>query len=199
MPAPSFRSSDPRAALLLCLVPLCWLGMQIVHEAGHVLAAWATGGGVTAVVLHPLAISRTDVSPNPHPLGVVWAGPLFGSLVPVAAWLVTATFHRPSAYLWRFFAGFCLIANGAYIGSGAFDPVGDAADLTSLGVPPWFLAVFGLTTLPAGLALWHRQARHFGLGPDAEPVPRRHAWTVLALLAAVFTAELAWSAATGFR
>lgn len=199
MPAPPFRRADPRAALLICLVPLCWLAMQIVHEAGHVLAAGATGGRVTALVLHPLAISRTDVSPNPRPLPVVWAGPLFGSLAPLAPWLLAAALRLPAAHLWRFFAGFCLIANGAYLGSGAFDPVGDAADLTRLGTPPWLLAAFGLTTLPAGLALWHRQARHFGLGPDVRPVPRRHAWTVLALLAAVVTAELAWSYATGFH
>ena len=199
MPATSFRRSDSRTALLLCLVPLCWLGMQVVHEAGHVLAASATGGRVAAVVLHPLAISGTDVSPNPHPLPVVWAGPLFGSLAPVALWLLAAVVRLPSAYLWRFFAGFCLIANGAYIGSGAFDPVGDAADLARLGSPPWLLVLFGLAALPAGLALWHRQARHVGLGPDAHPVSRRHALIVLSLLAVTVTAELAWSYATGLR
>jgi hypothetical protein len=42
------------------LVPLCWLGMQAVHEFGHVAALWASGGTVAKVVLHPLTISRTD-------------------------------------------------------------------------------------------------------------------------------------------
>ena len=48
--------------------------MEAVHELGHVLAAWATGGLVTDVVLHPLTISRTDVRPNPRPLAVAWGG-----------------------------------------------------------------------------------------------------------------------------
>jgi len=65
------RGTAGRTILLAALIPLCWLAMQIIHEAGHVLAAWVTGGTVTAVVLHPLAISRTDVAPNPSPLTVV--------------------------------------------------------------------------------------------------------------------------------
>ena len=33
-----------------------WLGMQDVHELGHVGAAWLTGGRVSKVVLYPLTI-----------------------------------------------------------------------------------------------------------------------------------------------
>ena len=39
-----------------------WLGMQAVHESGHVIGAWMTGGRVERVVLHPLTISRTDLA-----------------------------------------------------------------------------------------------------------------------------------------
>lgn len=134
------------------------------------------------------------MSPNPRPAAVVWAGPLFGVLAPVAAWLTAMLIRRPSAYLWRFFAGFCLIANGAYIGSGAIDPVGDAADLVRLGTPAWLLAAFGLATIPAGLALWHGQAASFGSGAKARPVPVVRARAMLALLLAVVIAELIWSA-----
>lgn len=187
-----------RTALIATLLPLCWLAMQVVHELGHVAAAWATGGEVTAVVLHPLEISRTDVSPNPRPGAVVWGGPLIGSLLPTIVWLSIAARKLPFAYLWRFFAGFCLIANGAYIGSGAIDPVGDAADLARLGTPPWTLAAFGLVTVPAGLALWHGQAAAFGFGRNARPVPRSHVLATLTLLAALVVAELLSSALTGF-
>src|SRR5260221_4916233 len=38
-----------------------WLGMQAVHELGHVIGAWLTGGQVSQVVLHPLTISRTHL------------------------------------------------------------------------------------------------------------------------------------------
>ncbi len=183
----------PNAILVTALPLLCWLAMQIVHEAGHVLAAWATGGTVTAVVLHPLAISRTDVSPNPSPLIVVWGGPLAGVIVPILAWLAVARFRWPSAYLWRFFAGFCLITNGVYIGSGVVEPVGDTADLVRLGVPSWMLAVFGLVTVPPGFLLWNGLGPSFGFGKDGRLVPGRHVWGTTLVLAGVVAAELVWS------
>lgn len=76
--------------LIASFVAFSWLAMQAVHEPGHVLGARATGGTVTKVVLHPLALSRTDVSPNPRPLFVVWAGPIVGALLPLIAFLTAA-------------------------------------------------------------------------------------------------------------
>src|SRR3989304_3279482 len=97
------------------LAALSWWAMMAVHELGHVLGAIATGGAVERVVLHPLAISRTDVVPNPHPAIVVWLGPVVGCALPLA---VSAMIPRRRTFarsVSRFFAGFCLIANGAYI------------------------------------------------------------------------------------
>lgn len=45
--------------------------MQAIHECGHVLGAWLTGGQVARVVLNPLTLSRTDLAENPRPLVVV--------------------------------------------------------------------------------------------------------------------------------
>jgi len=135
---------------------VCWLGMMAVHELGHVLAAVATGGTVTQVVLSPLAISRTDVSPNPYPGIVVWWGPLFGSLFPLAVWsLIPRGWPWPRG-LWQFFAGFCLIANGAYLGVGSFERVGDCREILRTGSPIWTMWLFALVAIPGGLWLWHR-------------------------------------------
>jgi len=54
------------------IVAMSWLIMMATHELGHVIGAALTRGTVKRVVLHPLAISRTDISPNPHPSVVVW-------------------------------------------------------------------------------------------------------------------------------
>ncbi len=64
----------------------------------------------------------------------------------------------------RFFAGFCLIANGAYIAGGSFDGVGDCGQMLLHGSAIWQLWLFGLVTTPLGFWLWHRQGPYFGLG-----------------------------------
>lgn len=68
------------------------------------------------------------------------------------------------------------IANGAYIGIGSFDGVGDAGDMLRLGSPIGLLWAFGIATAPLGLFLWHGLGRHFGLGQSRGQVDHRAAW-----------------------
>jgi hypothetical protein len=170
--------------LIFSTIIASWLGMQAVHELGHVLGALMTDGHVTRVVLHPLTISRTDVFPNPQPLVVVWMGPLFGILFPLALWAAAAVVRMPGAFVLRFFAGFCLIANGAYISAASFDQVGDSGEMLRHGSSLWQLWSFGAVTVPIGFWLWHRQGPHFGLGKSAGQVDRGVAYgtSVAALL-----------------
>ncbi len=157
----------PQTLLIVSICLASWLGMQAVHEFGHVCGAWLSGGRVAQVVLHPLTISRTDLADNPRPLIVVWAGPLLGILFPLVLWGVLAAAQCRVAFLARFFAGFCLIANGAYIGVGSVDGVGDCGEMLRHDCPIWTLWLFGALAVPTGLALWHRLGPSFGLGPAA--------------------------------
>jgi hypothetical protein len=150
-----------RAFLLLLLISASWLAMMAVHEVGHVLNAWASGGTVTRVVLHPLAISRTDVSPNPHPRFVAWGGAVWGSLLPVVLWLAMRAAVPRYANVARFFAGFCLLANGLYLAGGSIEGVGDAGDLVRHGAARWQLWLFGVPASALGLWLWHGLSRRF--------------------------------------
>ena len=160
----SFSKRIPQFILIGTFVPFCWLAMQVVHELGHVLLAWATKGEVTKVALHPLIMSRTDLAENPHPLAVVWGGPLLGFLIPLIAFGAASISRAPGVYLFRFFAGFCLVANGVYIGTGWLIANGaDPGVMIENGSPTSLLVAFGLLTFPAGLYLWHRQGHHFGL------------------------------------
>lgn len=168
-----------------------WLGMQAVHEAGHVLGARLTGGRVERVVLHPLTISRTDLAENPHPLAVVWAGPVVGVVAPLLLWAAAAAGRVPGAFLLRFFAGFCLLANGLYVGVGSLDRVGDAGDMLRHGAEPWQLWLFGAAAAPAGLALWNGQGPHFGLGPANGRVSAPAAYAALAACLALLGLGLA--------
>jgi hypothetical protein len=176
--------------LIVSLVLLSWLTMQAVHEFGHVAGAWLTGGRVEKVVLYPTVISRTDWTGSRNPLAVVWAGPIVGSLVPLAVWGIAAAFRLTATYLLRFFAGFGLISNGAYIGAGSFVRVGDAGDLLRYGAAIWQLWLFGAAACIGGLWLWNRIGPNFGLGQASGSVSKRASLGCLAALVGVVGLEL---------
>jgi hypothetical protein len=170
---------------LIATIAACWLGMQAVHELGHVVGALLTGTRVENVVLHPLTISRTDLGEGPHPLLVTWAGPLLGVALPLVAWLLAVLIRLPGNFLLRFFAGFCLIANGAYIGGGSFERIGDCGELLRHGAPVWQLWVFGALGVTSGLAAWHGLGADFGIGRSGKPVSRRMTLGVVGLALAL--------------
>ena len=177
-----------RCLLVGSLLGLSWLGMQGLHEAGHILAAQLTGGTVTRVAWHPLTISQTEVRPNPRPLTVAWGGPLVGLCAPLVLWLSTRLATPSIAYLLQFFAGFCCVANGAYLAVGTLSNVGDPAVLLRLGAPGWSLVALGTIAAAFGLGLWNGLGPHFG--SDGKGVKRRHAVGVSALFGVTVVALL---------
>jgi hypothetical protein len=181
----------PQILLIVSFIGFSWLAMQVVHEVGHVLLAHLTGAEVTKVALHPLILSRTDVAENPHPLAVVWGGPLVGSLLPLLLFALAAAFRWSGVYLLRFFAGFCLIANGVYIGIGHL--LADGADPSVMmenGSPRYLLVLFGAVAFPLGLYLWHRQGPHFGLSSAKGKVDTRAAFLSAGLFLALIGVEV---------
>ncbi len=159
--------------LITTYVSFSWLAMQAVHEFGHIVGAWLTEGEVSKVALHPFIISRTELSYNPHPLIVVWAGPLIGSTIPLFFLLLARLYRFPGIYLFRFFAGFCLIANGAYIALGPSDGAADTGIMIHHGTPRWLMVTLGTMAVGYGLRLWHNQGEKFGLGEAKGEVSRQ--------------------------
>jgi len=82
----------------------------------------------------------------------------------------------------QFYAGFCSVANGAYIGVGSFGKIGDAGDMLRHGSPAWLLWLFGVAGLSVGLYLWNGLGAHFGLGAAAGKVDHRAAYVSCGLL-----------------
>jgi hypothetical protein len=177
-------------ALIASTFGYCWLGMQIVHELGHVLTAYACGEAINKVILHPLVISRTDVSHDRHPLLVVWGGPALGTSLPLVLLAIARALRCGLYYVIQFFAGFCLIANGVYLGVGSFGGVGDAGDLLRHGSPQWTLIAFGLVCAPAGLWLWNGFGPHYGLGKPKGEVDRKAVRWAFGLVLTIVVVEV---------
>jgi hypothetical protein len=145
---------------------LSWLGMMTVHELGHVLHARLSGGVVSRVFLHPLSLSYTSLAQNPSPFFVAYGGLLWGSVLPLSLLLVPPRSAR-LRQIARFFAGFCLVANGAYLIAGAWARTGDPGDLLRLGATRLPLLFAGTVAAGLGLLIWHRLGAGVGFGVHA--------------------------------
>jgi hypothetical protein len=133
-----------------------WYGMMAVHEAGHCLGAVLSGGRVQRVSFPIRGFSQTHYESNPHPLFTVWTGPIGGIAIPLALLGALPFASQLVRHLILFFTGFCLIANGVYLGYGALLGVGDCFDLLLLGASRWHLVLFGIAATASGLYTWHR-------------------------------------------
>jgi hypothetical protein len=176
--------------LIISFLAFCWLGFMAVHEFGHIAIACMSGGSLSHITLHPLQISWSTFSPNPHPRLVAWGGPVFGSLLPLGLLGIARTFRAPWTYLFRFFAGFCLLANGVYMLIDTFDRGGDAGTLLHHGASFWQIILFGLIAAPLGFWCWHGLGPHFGLGSAHGKVSRTATFVSASLLAITIAAEL---------
>ena len=197
-PRASLLDRACQALLVLSAIGFSWLAMMAVHEAGHLIHARLSGATVVRVVLHPLALSRTDLAANPHPLLVAWGGVVWGCLIPLALLALVRAAAKPCTWPARFFAAFCLIANGAYLAGGSmFAPGGgdDAGVLLAHGAARWQLVAFGVPAVVAGLWLLDGLGPHFGLGPARGKVDRRAALAVAVALAVLIVLELIVSGA----
>ena len=145
-----------RAVIAGVTIYASWLGMLAIHELGHVIHAWLSGGRVVQVIFPLLGFSQTIVWPNPRERFVVWGGPIWGALLPVAMYGAFRIARRAVPEVLKFFAGFCLIANGAYLACGWLNPTGDAGELRRLGTPVLLMVAVGAGMFLGGLLLWHR-------------------------------------------
>jgi hypothetical protein len=178
--------------LIVSFVVFSWLAFMVVHEFGHALAAWLTGGSVALMILHPLQISWTSFARNPHPLMVAWGGPVLGALLPLVLLLAARFLCSPGLYLFRFFSGFCLIANGLYLLVDSFVQGGDGGTLIRFGASQWELLLFSVFTTPLGFWLWHGLGPHFGLGVARGSVSRGAVVASVWLLVVTVVTELAF-------
>jgi hypothetical protein len=130
---------------------LSWYPLSLIHESGHLLSAWFGGAQEISLVWHYGVISETLREQSRWPIVDVWAGPIFGVLIPLfVVW--GNPYHKIRPILLRF-AALCALGNGLYIGLGWLEPGGDAWTLLGLGCPLWALTSFGFLALTLGIWL----------------------------------------------
>ena len=87
-------------------------------------------------------------------------------------------------------AGFCLVANGAYIGLAAIEGVADSGEMLRNCSPHWLLYLFGVAATAAGLWVWHRTSEEFGFGQNPRSINVLEA-SLAALAAVAITTAIA--------
>ena len=151
-----------------------WYAMMLLHELGHCLGAFASGGQIENLRIPLMGFSRTDVSTNGDPLVVIWGGPVIGVLLPLLTLPIIRLVGHTAKHVIGFFVGFCLIANGIYIGVGSFVNAGDCRDLLHHGAQLWQLLTFGIIASASGLYIWHKMGpirNWFTAQADSEKKP----------------------------
>ncbi|HEY4312364.1 MAG TPA: hypothetical protein VGN12_23145 [Pirellulales bacterium] len=179
------RERFRQLTLISYTICFSWLAMMAVHEFGHALTGWLTGGTVRRIVLPIVGFSRTDLSTNPHLLAVAWGGCVWGSLLPLALFAALPRSISRFWFLAKFFAGFCCIANGAYLAGGVWLAAGDAGDLLAHGAQRWHLVAFGIPAIALGLWLWNGIGPNFGLGRQQGHVDKLTAEMAAGICAAI--------------
>lgn len=192
--ATSRASAALSLAAIACWGWAAWWLMMASHEAGHVIAGLLTGGRIDAVKLSPIGFSQTVLSRNPMPLVVAWAGPLFGALDAGLAWALAVWMGRrgESVVLVKLvgcLAGFCLLANGVYIGVGWIDRVGDTHEMMRHGTPVWAMVGYGFLCCALGLAIWSTLGPWLGLKQLVKNAAKPLAFGSLAIVAIGFVID----------
>jgi len=92
----------------------------------------------------------------------------------------------------KFFAGFCLFANGTYIAIGSFEGVGDCREMLRSGTPVWAMIAFGAVAIPAELYQWHRLGTLRNFFYDHSTISQTVAFTVFGILVVIALAGYAF-------
>ena len=187
------RDRSWQVLLVASTLAFSWPAMMVVHETGHAIHLLATGGSIEQITLHPLKISQTLPAENPHPLATVIGGPLWGMMLPLMIWWIVMGLAPARSYLAAFFAGFCLVANGAYLAGDAILQGGDGLEFVQCGVPPWALIAVGIPAIAAGIYTWNGLGSHFGFAEAGGKVSRVDAIIMAVLFATLALAEIGFS------
>lgn len=142
-----------RGSHFLLLLAASWCVMTFIHESGHIVCGWASGGTLQQADVAPWHLPHSSFDPDPQPLVTLWGGPILGALVPLTVALLVRR-----GWMW-FIAYFCLLANGSYLAVAWFTGERhlDTPKLLHHGAHPATIVAYCVLTIGAGYVGFRRQ------------------------------------------
>lgn len=137
------------------LLAISWVVMTQVHEWGHVIGGYLSGGQLIALDVWPWHLPLSIFEPDPQPLITLWSGLLLGIAVP---FMVALVFRMPEVW---FVSHFCWLANGSYISLAwiSGDRYLDTTKLLEHGAPAWSIGLYCLVSIGVGYVGFKRAIR----------------------------------------
>lgn len=139
-----------RGLLLLGSFAIAYNASEFLHELGHAIAAWMTGGWVSTIVVHPFNWSYCQAF-SPKHLFFTAAGSVFSSVAGVLIFLSLIRWPTPRLLPLLLIGPITLINNGDYL---LIDLIvqsdGDACRLVALGISPFVIVPGAVLLLLSG-------------------------------------------------
>ncbi|MDX1926075.1 MAG: hypothetical protein SFV81_06135 [Pirellulaceae bacterium] len=135
---------------LIPMVAFTWLSSMFLHEIGHILSGWLSGGEFRYIDVYPFHFSTTILQPNPYPALVTWSGLLLGWSLPlltIPLWKIEWAALGPSVQGW---SAYCWLAFGAYLALAAGESLSDTGQLLTEGWPLAVLVAVGAAVAICG-------------------------------------------------
>jgi hypothetical protein len=128
---------------------------KVLHELGHVIAYWTTGGTVEYIIIHPLSWSHCiPGSVSEYPNFTIWGGVVFGTIIGLMLVALVWRWRGPYVMLSFMTGVVACLHNGFYlIFSCLAESRGDAMSLIYGGTSKAVVIAAGLLIFGIGLIL----------------------------------------------
>lgn len=140
-----------------------------LHEHGHAIAAWATGGKVYRIVFHPFSWSYVNhyVSKAEYRNSIIWAGPLFAVFIGLLLIMIVWRWRRPSLLPVLMAGVVACTKDGAYLIISCLANIrGDGAILVKHGTPLVVVVAVGVILFAIGIVLAFTCLSLLGISPE---------------------------------
>lgn len=140
----------------------------VLHELGHAIAYWTTGGTVEGIIIHPFSWSYCiPGSISDYPSFTTWGGVVFGTLMGLLLVMAVWRWRGPYVILVIMTGVVSCIHNGGYL---IYDCLttsdGDATILISYGTSKLLIIAVGLFMMGIGVILAGICPALIGIGPN---------------------------------